>query len=316
MYSLVIPVYRNEASLPNVIAAVGTLNEQLGGKLEAIFVVDGSPDQSYTVLARQLPDAPFASKLVLLSRNFGSFPAIRAGMAAGEGPYYAVMAADLQEPPSLILEMFEAVSSEEEETDIAVGTRASRQDPLGSRLSSQAFWFFYRRLVQKDMPPGGIDVFACRQEVRDQILALPERNSTLVGLLLWVGFRRNTIPYGRQEREHGKSAWTFRKKMRYMLDSIFAFTDKPIWLMLIVGVAGAILAAAYLTIVLIAYATGHIDQPGFPTIVGLILAFGMVNLLATGIVGAYAWRAFENSKGRPEYIVKTRRRFGPGAEEA
>lgn len=309
MYSLIIPVYRNEASLANVIAAVGQLNDQLDGKLEVVFVVDGSPDQSYTVLARALPDAPFASKLVLLSRNFGSFAAIRAGMAEGSGPHYAIMAADLQEPPELVLEMFQAITDAEEPCDIALGVRASRQDPLGSRMSSGLFWSIYRRFVQKDMPAGGIDVFACHKEVRDQILALPERNSTLVGLLLWVGFRRKTIPYGRQAREQGKSAWTFRKKMRYMLDSIFAFTDKPIWLMLIFGLGGVGLAVLYLFILLIAVLSGQIDQPGFPTTVGLITVFGMVNLLATGIVGAYAWRAFENSKGRPEFIVKNRHDF-------
>lgn len=310
MYSLVIPVYRNEESLPNVIAAVGQLNEKLGGRLEVVFVVDGSPDQSYTVLSRLLPDAPFASKLVLLSRNFGSFAAIRAGLAAAEGPHYAVMAADLQEPPELVLDMFAALTDEADPIDLALGVRASRQDPLGTRLSSNLFWTVYRRFVQKDMPEGGIDVFACREEVRDQILALPERNSTLVGLLLWVGFRRKAIPYERRAREQGKSAWTFRKKMRYMLDSIFAFTDKPIWLMLIFGMGGVGLALLYLLVLLVAVLSGQINQPGFPTIVGLITIFGMVNLLATGIVGAYAWRAFENSKGRPEYIVKTRQTYG------
>jgi len=103
-YSLVIPVYKNEESIPSLLEAIEKLNRDLDGQLEAVFVVDGSPDQSYALLKTHLPACQFQSKLLLLSRNFGSYAAIRAGLQAATGSYFAVMAADLQEPPVLVLE--------------------------------------------------------------------------------------------------------------------------------------------------------------------------------------------------------------------
>jgi polyisoprenyl-phosphate glycosyltransferase len=307
MHSLVIPVYKNEGSIPELVRVLGDLHTSLGDELEVVFVVDGSPDHSHMLLGRLLPEAAFHSKLLLLSRNFGSFAAIRAGLQAATGPAFAVMAADLQEPPELVLAMFAALAKEP--VDLVLGVRASREDPLLSRLSSDAFWYLYRKLVQRDMPVRGFDMFACTREVRDQILRLPERNSSLVGLLLWVGFRRKEISYERRARAVGRSAWTFRKKLRYMLDSVFAFTDRPVSLMLGIGGVGVCLAGLYLIILTAAYLSGHIQQPGFATLAGLITIFGMANLVATGIVGAYAWRAFENSKARPLFIVMSETQF-------
>src|SRR5205823_4374215 len=100
-----------------------------------------------------------------------------------------------------------------------------RADPS---LSSRLFWTLYRRLVQRDMPEGGIDIFGCNRTFRDRLISLGESNSTLVGLVLWLGFRRKLVPYERRRREIGRSAWTFRKKLRYLSDSVFAFSDLPI----------------------------------------------------------------------------------------
>jgi polyisoprenyl-phosphate glycosyltransferase len=124
VFSLVIPVFNNEASLPEVVRVLADMHERLGRRLEAIFVVDGSPDDSYAFLRRELEHAPFASQLLLLSRNFGSFAAIREGLRAAQGPYFAVMAADLQEPPDLVLAFFRTL--EGEPVDLALGTREGR----------------------------------------------------------------------------------------------------------------------------------------------------------------------------------------------
>ena len=124
MLSLVIPVYRNEGSVPELIAELEQLNIELSGKLEAVFVVDGSPDRSLELLQQALPAAAFRSQLLTLSRNFGSFSAIRAGLAAGTGELLAVMAADLQEPRHLVVKFRDALLSGQ--SDVAVGTRDSR----------------------------------------------------------------------------------------------------------------------------------------------------------------------------------------------
>ncbi len=192
-------------------------------------MVDGSPDRCYPLLQECLPGASFASKLLLLSRNFGSFPAIRAGLAAATGPFFAVMAADLQEPPELAETFFRTLESEQ--LDIIIGTRSQRADPLISRIASGLYWKLYRKFIQRDIPPGGVDVFGCNKAFRDLFLTLDESNTSLVGLLFWLGFRRKTVSYDRRAREHGKSAWTFQGKLRYLMDSVFAFSDLPIRLL-------------------------------------------------------------------------------------
>lgn len=159
MISLVIPVYRNEGSIPDLLAAVSELNVRMDNTLEAVFVVDGSPDRCYDLLKEALPQQSFRSQLILLSRNFGAFMAVRTGLQFGKGDRFAVMAADLQEPPELVLEMNQVLCTKN--IDVVVGVREAREDPLLSRLASQVFWGFYRRYVVPEIPPGGVDMFAC-----------------------------------------------------------------------------------------------------------------------------------------------------------
>ena len=301
MYSLIIPVYNNNESLPDLLNIITQLNHDLQGKLEAIFVIDGSPDNSYQYLRTHLSQYQFPAKILLLARNFGSFAAIRAGLKIATGDYFAVMAADLQEPPDLILEFFTALK--QDEADITLGTRTQRDDPLFSRLSAQFYWYCYRHFVQKDMPPGGVDVFACNRTVRDWLLNLEESNSSLVGLLFWLGFRRKLIPYKRLKRIHGKSAWSFRKKLRYLNDSVFSFSDLPIRLLISAGVIGMMLSIIYALFLIIARVFHLIQLPGYTTTLLVILFFTASNTLSLGIIGSYVWRAFENSKGRPQVIV-------------
>lgn len=308
MYSVVVPVYRNEASLPAVIERLERLNEEFGGSLEAVFVVDGSPDRSYQVLKELLPDADFASELVLLSRNFGSLAAVRQGLAVAKGPYFAGMAADLQEPAQLISEFFRALATHE--VDVVIGVRVRRADPFLSRLASGLFWWAHRKFIQREVPPGGVDVFGCNLVVRDALDSLRESNSSLVGLLFWLGFRRKEIPYERLPRLHGSSGWTFRRKVRYMFDSVFAFTDLPIAALLTVGIAGIVGSIFLGMLTLIMRFLGNISVPGYTPIV-LVLFFSLsVNLIGLGIVGSYVWRTFDNSKGRPLYVPLSREHFG------
>lgn len=306
MLSLVVPVYRNEESIVDLVAAIDRLS-RAGGAFEAVFVVDGSPDKSLELLRDQLPRASFHSQVLALSRNFGSFAAIRAGLAAGAGDVFAVMAADLQEPLELVAAFREALESGQ--YDVAVGYRDSRADPLRDRIFSVVFWGLYRALIQNEVPRGGVDVFGCTRAFRDQILMLGESNSTLVGLIFWLGFRRAEIPYQRQQRRHGKSAWSFRRKFRYLLDSCFAFSDLPVRLLSLAGVTGIALSLALGIVILVSRAIGNITVPGYAATVLTVMFFGGLNSLGIGILGEYLWRTFENTKGRPSYVVLSRTEF-------
>jgi glycosyltransferase involved in cell wall biosynthesis len=307
MLSLVIPVYRNEASIPDLLVALEKLEAELGPAFEAVLVVDGSPDRSLELLRRALPEAGFRSQLLVLSRNFGSFAAIRAGLASGGGDLFAVMAADLQEPPELARSFRDVLESGQ--YDVVVGCRESRSDPLRDRAFSAMFWSLYRLLVQREVPRGGVDVFGCTRRFRDEILALRESNSTLVGLIFWLGFRRAEIRYQRRPRQHGRSAWSIRRKLRYLMDSCFAFSDLPLRLLSVVGMTGMALAFSLGLLVLLARITGHIEVPGYAATVLIVMFFGGLNSLGLGILGEYLWRAFENTKGRPGYVVFSRAEF-------
>lgn len=301
MFSLVIPVYKNEGSIPDLIDAVKWIQSQLPHPMETVFVVDGSPDRSYQKLNEGLPSAGISYQLAHLTRNFGSFAAIRAGLDLATGEYFAVMAADLQEPKELIVTFFKELSLNE--NDILIGTRESRNDPLGSRLSSNLFWSLYRYWVQPDMPPGGVDIFACNKPFRDEILRLQESHSSLVGLIFWLGFRRKLINYSRLERQYGKSAWTLKKKFKYMMDSIFAFSDLPIKLLIGMGLVGLLASVIVTVLVLVSKLYGQVPVPGYAATVLVIVFFASLNSLGLGIIGNYIWRAFENTKRRPESIV-------------
>lgn len=306
---LIVPVFRNEGNIPQLLDRFVQLNRLVSGGIEVVCVVDGSPDRSCELLEIGLSRAAYPSRLLVLSRNFGSFAAIREGLKAAEGRYFAVMAADLQEPVELITESFAAL--QRDECDLTLGTRNARADPWLTRVSSGLFWGLYRTLIQRELPPGGVDVFACNRVFRDQLLTFHEAHTSLVGQLLWLGFRRKLIPYARQPRQHGDSAWRFGQKLNYLLDSVYSFSDLPIKIFFVLGVMGVAASVVMGLVVLISRITGAIAVPGYTATVIAIVFFAGLNLLGLGIIGSYVWRAYENTKSRPLAVVMHERRFTP-----
>ena len=304
MLSLVIPLYKSEEGLSRLLAELVKLQQHLLPEpFEAVFVVDGSPDRCHQILAEQLPVVPLRSQLITLSRNFGSFAAIAAGLSSASGDLFAVLAADLQEPPELVLEFARILLANE--ADVCFGVREGRSDPWFTELMSTAFWNLYRRFVIRDMPPGGVDIFACNQVVRAELLLLPEVNSNLIALLFWIGFRRKFVSYHRMPRLEGKSAWTFSKKLKYSFDSIFNFTDLPIQWLLATGVGTSALSIVLGLIVLWGRLHGSIPIAGYTPIVLMIMFFGGLTALGLGIVGQYLWLSLQNVRQRPNFIVHT-----------
>jgi len=307
-YSIVIPVYRNEESIPRLLDALTNVSRSLDEPAEVVFVVDGSPDGSYALLNKAIDSLDFPAQLLAHSRNFGSYPAIRSGLEAARGQFLGVMAADLQEPPELMTAFLSALAADE--CDVAVGTRTGRNDPFFTRLSSGIFWRLYRKFVVREMPTGGVDVFGCNRMFRDQLLRLEESRSSLIALIFWMGFRRKLVGYERQERQEGRSSWTLSKRIDYMMDSVFAFTDLPIRLVTRIGLMGSLGATALGVAVATAKFSGLIEVPGYAATMLVVLFLGALNLLALGLVGTYAWRTYENTKRRPTAIVAMARTNG------
>lgn len=303
-HTIVVPVYRNEANIPNLIEALHRLFLELS-ELEVVFVVDGSPDRSAEKLTHALCNAAFEWQLVELSRNFGSFAAIRQGLALARGEFVAVLAADLQEPPDLISAFFRELRNGS--CDLAVGVRIARADPALIKLSSALYWHLYRFFVMPEIPRGGVDVFACNRAFLRALLALEERNSFLIGQLFWLGFRRIEMPYERRARTVGRSAWAFRRRLRYMLDSLFAFSDLPITLLFWLGSFGAGISLVIGFVIILFWLFGLIDVRGYVPIMLAVSFIGSMLLLGQGIVGCYIWRIAENTKKRPLAIILSHR---------
>jgi glycosyltransferase involved in cell wall biosynthesis len=313
MGTLIIPVYRNRESLPELLEALVGLKSEQGDDFRVTFVIDASPDDSEEYLLENLPKQPFSSMLIRHSRNFGSFAAIRTGLEHSPGDYFAVMAADLQEPPSLVSEVFNALHHET--VDVVLCNRESRDDPFWTRLFSNVYWTIYRRCLFPEIPKGGVDVFGCTSKVKSKLIGFTEARSSLIGQLMWVGYRRHTIGYQRLKRKHGVSAWTLKKKIDYFLDSIFAFTDLPIRLLLTVGFLGVAFSLSMAIIVAISRLLGLIQVDGYSAIILTICFFGALNLFGLGIVGAYTQRAYDNTKARPLSIVASLVEFPSGIDK-
>jgi len=313
-YSIIIPVYKNEQNSSRLLVALEDLNQKLSSDLECVFVLDGSHVKSFEILKQNLPLAKFQSQLLAHSRNFGSFPAVRSGLHAAKGIYLVVMAADLQEPPELILEFFTALA--DNKCDVVIGTRNSRNDPLITRLTSSVFWRFDKKFIIPEMPKDGVDIFGCNKVFCEQLLKLEESRSSLIALVFWLGFRRKFISYERQTRLEEKSAWTFVKKIDYMMDSIFSFTDLPIRLLTRVGMFGCVISVLMGIIVLLAKLTGDVTVPGYTATILVVLFFATLNLFGLGLVGTNAWRGYENTKKRPMAIVSLIQEFKGQPNEA
>lgn len=301
MFSLVIPIYKNEANLDRLLDETAKLAARSSEELEVLFVVDGSPDRCYEILQTRLPGVSFRSQLLLLSRNFGSFAAVTAGLRNARGDFLAVLAADLQEPPALAEAFFRILS--EDQADIVFGTRENRSDPLLTEITSRAFWAMYRRFVVRDMPRGGVDVFGCNRVVRDRLVQFQESNTNLIALLFWMGYRRAYVPYERRARTQGNSAWTLRKKIRYSVNSIFNFTDIPIQLLLYSGSIALVLSCIGTVLVLLSRVLGLIRVPGYTPVLMAVLFFGALTSLGLGIIGQYLWLTLQNTRSRPNYII-------------
>jgi glycosyltransferase involved in cell wall biosynthesis len=299
--SIVIPVYKNQDSLDRLLSELSALNASMPEPLEVVFVVDGSTDRSLAILQGKLPGCPFQWQLISLSRNFGAWSALSAGMARARGDYVAAMAADLQEPPELMIRFLEVLAAGR--ADIVIGRRDRRSDPWFSLMCSRLYWAAYRTFVVKDIPPGGVDVFAITREVRDVLVAFNEASTSLVALLFWIGFRREFVEYARAPRLEGKSAWTFGKKLRLAVNMVFNFSDLPLQLLLFVGGFGMVASLIWGVVVLAARILGLISVPGYTALIVAIGFFGGLTSMGLGIIGQYLWLVLQNVRNRPNYII-------------
>ncbi|STX29754.1 bactoprenol glucosyl transferase; CPS-53 (KpLE1) prophage [Legionella beliardensis] len=298
MISIIIPVYHNEKNLP---ATYSILATQVLPKLpdyELILVDDGSKDNSYQE-ALKLRAGNDKVKLLKLSRNFGQHVAICAGLTHMSGDCAVVISADLQDPPELILQLFEKY---QEGYKVVVAVRNQRAESFSQKLFSSVFYRLMKRYALKDMPLGGFDCFLADKQVIDVLIKIEEKNTSLFAQVLWLGFKRTEVVYNRQAREIGESRWTFSKKLKLALDSLLAFSYVPIQTISIIGLIDCILSLIYAFYIIMQKCLfgAHL---GWSAVMVAIMFTSGVQMLTLGVIGEYLWRNLDESRRRPLYVL-------------
>jgi glycosyltransferase involved in cell wall biosynthesis len=308
LYSLIIPVYGNAQNISELFVAIEKINGDLSKNLEVVFVVDGNIENEFELLQTKLKNVPFAAQLISHSKNFGSFAAIKTGLEHAKGQFFVIMSADLQESPQLIVSFFNKLSGKNN-INIVIGNRVAREDSFLNTIFSKIHWYLYSKFIQKDAARSGVDVFGCDATVRNILVNLKENNTSLIGLLFWVGFKRELVDYSRRKRMRGKSMWSLNKKMKYFIDSVFGFSDFPVIILLVAGLCGILISLILSIIILISKISGAIAVPGYTATLLIVFFFSSLNLFSFGIIGLYIWRTFENTKNRPNAIVMKKKIF-------
>jgi dolichol-phosphate mannosyltransferase len=300
--SIVIPVYFNEQSLPLLFSELLKVEGQLvslGHSLELIFVDDGSGDNSLNELLRikqQRPDV----RVVKLTRNFGAVHASRSGLKFVTGDCFLILAADLQDPPELIIQMLEKWQAG---TKFVMCARTERNDPLASKLFAYIYYRLLRWFVVPNYPRGGFDLALMDRALLPYLQDSAKNINPLV-FSYWLGFKPEIIPYRRQERKFGKSRWSFGKKFVFFIDSILGFSIVPLRAISLVGVVVSLLSFAYGCLIFVGALLGRAEVRGFATIVALIsFLLGLV-IIMLGIIGEYLWRVFDEANKRPGAVIE------------
>lgn len=303
LISIVIPVYYNERSLELLAQRLDELSKTIPQHdFEFIYVDDGSGDQSYAVMTKIAAQDP-RIRLVKLIRNFGSNIAILAGLSHARGDCAGFIAADLQDPPEALCEMIHAWECGKQ---VVFAIRKDRYgDPFFTRITANIFNWLFDRLVFHGISTNGIGFFLIDRQVVDLVIQCQERNSHLIGLILWTGFPYATVDYERAERKHGKSRWTLTRKVKYFIDTFAAFSYLPLRLASIFGFAFSGLGGLYAILVIFLRLLGLMPiVQGWTALIVVLLVVSGVQLMILGIIGEYLWRNFDATRKRPLYIVE------------
>ena len=299
--AVVVPLFKSQDHIQNLVPYIEHLNATVPGGIIATFVIDGSPENERYILPALIKDLGFPSQIIRLSRNFGVGPALKAGLEKSGGCATVVFGSDLQEP----VELFEIFAEKiiVDGLDVALGQRASREDPFLMKVFAAFYWWVNRTFLKNDTPKGGFDVFGLSKRAKDALVSLPELNTNILSQVQWIGFDREYIPFHRKARTSGKSSYTLRRKIRLFSDSIYGFTGAPITIILVVGLMSAIFFIFLGVLTVFASVMNWIQVPGYTTLVLLGAIGHSLTIVACGIVGGYVFRTFDNSKGRLQYII-------------
>ena len=306
--SVITPVYNEVDNLPvfrqRVERVIQDLNSkhQLDCDYELIFIDDHSSDGSAELLREWSRNSDHI-RYVRFARNCGSHAACSAGLAASDGDCAALLAADLQDPPETIPLLLEQWRSG---FDVVWAARGRREgEHAGTKFFSRLYYFLMRKLALPDMPEQGADFLLMDRQVIDVYNSIPEKHTSFLAMILWIGFRQTSILYTKEARIHGTSKWTIAKKFKLLIDSLISFSYLPIRLISCAGLGMAFCGFMYAAYVLFSRLTGAVEAgTGFAAIIIVLLVGQGMIMTMMGVLGEYLWRTFDEVRGRPRFVIE------------
>jgi dolichol-phosphate mannosyltransferase len=298
MISIVTPAFNEATNLPALYERLVAAMRDIGGEWEWIVVDDHSRDETFAVIeALALRDARVRG--LRLSRNSGAHVAITCGLHQVDSDAAVMMAADLQDPPEMLASM---VARWRQGAQVVWATRRARPgDPSHRGFAALYYWMMRRLVGMTEMPARGADFFLVDRVVVDAFRRFSERNVSVLALITWLGFRQECVEYDKQPRLSGQSGWTLARKIKLVVDSITSFSGFPIRLCTYLGL---VFLTGSLVLLLVAVALLPQLGGGLLLVLSLIVGLAGFQLIALGIVGEYVWRALEETRRRPPYLIE------------
>ena len=304
--SCIIPCYNEEAALPYFLQEIRKVADNMSTTFqldfEILFINDGSRDKTLQIL-RQAAHEDKRIRYISFARNFGKEAAMYAGFQNCTGDYAAVMDADMQDPPSLLPEMYQALQSGEYDS-VATRRVTRKGEPPIRSFFARCFYKLINRISDADIVDGARDFRLMTRQMVDAILSMTEYNRFSKGIFGWVGFRTKWLPYENVERVAGETKWSFWKLFLYSLEGITAFSTAPLAIASVAGILLCIVALLFVCVVLVKTLAFGDAVGGWPSMMCVILFLGGVQLFCMGILGQYLAKTYLETKKRPIYIVQ------------
>ncbi len=298
--SVVVPLYNEQEVIGESYRRLKEVMDGSGEDYELIFINDGSRDETWP-MACKLAETDPRLRLLSFSRNFGHQTAITAGMDAADGDAVVVIDADLQDPPEVIPQM---LAKWREGYQVVYGLRTKRKgESFFKKITAKIFYRTLNALTEVPLPVDAGDFRLLDRAVCDALKKLPERNRYVRGLVSWVGFRQTAIEYVRAERFAGTTKYPLRKMLRLAGDALTSFSYKPLKLSILIGSLVSVASFVYGIVIICQRLFTDILVSGWATLACLTLFFNGLILTMMGIIGQYIGRIYDETKGRPLYIV-------------
>ena len=301
--SVVVPCYNEEAALPLFYNEITAVAERLASvRFEFVFIDDGSTDGTLALL-REYRKRDDRVRFLSFSRNFGKEAGLLAGLRAARGDYVTVMDADLQDPPELLLQMYDGIVTEG--YDCVAARRVSRagEPPLRSMFAG-LFYRLMRRISKVEMVDGARDFRLMTRKVADAIISMPESNRFSKGIFGWVGFKTKWVPYEHAPRSRGETKWSIWSLFKYSIDGIVAFSQVPLAISSLAGIVMFLVSLVMIVFIIVRKLLFGDPVSGWASLACIIIFMGSVQLFCTGIMGQYISKMYLEVKGRPLYFVR------------